>query len=139
VGLLPAAGNSLQPQPYRWTDTALHWGWHAYRLVLMSGRGDSVLGDTLRHFREGILLPQQPLFLGQPLAVQFYAQEKTTYVLLMRSRAGQEVKRKAGFVPPGSSRKLIDLDEVGLGDYALLIQTPNQRVVRVIRIRPDGE
>ena len=139
MGLLPATGHSNSPQTYHWTDTALTWGSHAYRLVLMSGQGDSVLGDTLHMFREGIILNQNQLYLGQPLPLEFYARERSTYVLLIRNRAGEDVKRKAGFVPAGRSRQLVDLSDLKLGDYALLIQTPKEKLVQVIRVLPDRD
>jgi len=139
VGLLPAMGNSSSPQSYHYTDTALTWGDHAYRLVLMSGQGDSVLGDTLHLFREGIILNRDQLYLGQPLPLEFYARERSTYVLLIRNRAGEDVKRKAGFVPAGRSRQLIDLSDLKLGDYALLIQMPKEKLVQVIRVLPDRD
>lgn len=139
MGLMPAMGNSSSPQTYHWTDTMLHWGDHAYRLVLMSGRGDSVLGDTLRMFRDGIFLIEDRLLLGQPLPLAFYARERTTYVLLIRNRAGEDMKRKAGFVPAGRSRQLVDLADLGLGDYAVMIQTPKEKLIQVIRVLPDRD
>lgn len=132
---LPAAGSSPEPTSYHWVDTLPPLGRSFYRLRLGAAGPPEVIGDTLTLYREGIRLPYNLLPTGASIKLDFFVQARSTFVLLIRNRSGEEVLRKAGFLPPGHSRQAIALTDVPSGDYAVLVKTPKQRLVKAIRVQ----
>ncbi|MEM6805757.1 MAG: Ig-like domain-containing protein [Bacteroidota bacterium] len=129
---VPTIGDGQEERNYFWVDLEPEYGWNYYRLSLLDILGEVQQSDTVGVFYRLVEFGETKLNKSDTLEMNFVLAEKTTMAFMMKSSEGEIVRRKAGFIYPGSQKLQIPIGDLKPGTYFAVLRTPD--IVRAERV-----
>ncbi|MDW3649421.1 MAG: Ig-like domain-containing protein [Bacteroidia bacterium] len=129
---VPTIGDGQEERNYFWVDHEPEYGWNYYRLSLLDILGEVQQSDTVGVFYRLVEFGKTKLQQADTLEMNFVLAEKTTMAFMMKSSEGEIVRRKAGFIYPGSQKLQIPIGDLKPGTYFAVLRTPD--IVRAERV-----
>ena len=121
VATMVCPGDNDSLQEYLWIDPIPSHGWNHYQISAITILGDSLILDTISHFRKLVAFPNTDAIWQGRLPVVTWLAEREPMVAVVRDLENQIVRKEAGWAEAGERFWTVDLGVLDPGEYHVKI------------------
>ena len=121
VAKIMCPGDNDSSQQYLWVDPLPTNGWNHYQISAITIMGDTIILDTISHFRKFVGFPNVDAIWQGRLPVVTWLQERTPMVAIIRDPDRSIVRKQAGWAEAGEKFWTVDLGVLDPGEYSVQI------------------
>lgn len=114
-------GDNDSSQSYVWIDPIPSHGWNHYQISAITILGDTLILDTISHFRKLVAFPNTDAIWQGRLPVVTWLPERTPMVAIIRDLDNDIVRKQAGWAEAGEKFWTVDLGVLDPGEYRVQV------------------
>lgn len=121
VATMVCPGDNDSLQEYLWIDPIPSHGWNHYQISAVTILGDTLILDTISHFRKLVAFPNTDAIWQGRLPVVTWLAEREPMVAVIRDLENTIVRKEAGWAEAGERFWTVDLGVLDPGEYHVKI------------------
>lgn len=121
VASIVCPGDNDSLQEYMWVDPIPSDGWNHYQISAITIMGDTLILDTISHFRKLVAFPNTDAIWQGRLPVVSWLAERTPMVAIVKDLDRNIVRKEAGWAEAGQKFWTVELGVLDPGEYHVQI------------------